>query len=254
MLSPVFILSTGRTGTQFFEDYINATSDLSFCRHEPAPSRRFKFLSNLYLNGKVGSNFIVSAYLRSRKRLFNRHQGQTYIESSNFMFGCIPSLNTHYEDIRIIHIVRHPVSYVKSHLNHGFWKGHKKFFAKFVPYWLETLELSRPADPVEVLSSRWNYVNRQIQTYSKSNAYLLVKFEELFSGDVERSSAELNKIRTFCGLEALDSQENARWLQKPKNPSKRQQSLSEEQVDLILKNTGSLRKEYGYPENLSARP
>lgn len=248
MDSPVFILSTGRTGTQFFKDYINGTPGNAYCRHEPGPSRRFKFLSNLYLNGKAGSNLIVQTYLGSRKRLFLRNQGLTYIESSNFMFGCIPSLNTHYEDIRIIHIVRNPVDYVKSHLNHGFWRGHKKFFALYIPYWLEKLEVSTPSDPVDLLSSRWNYVNRQIQTYSESNKYLRVKFEELFSGDSKLSSSELNRIRIFCELPELEEAENALWLKRPKNRSKGNHSLKSEEKGLILKNTEALMKEYGYHE------
>jgi hypothetical protein len=60
MDSPVFILSTGRTGTQFFEDYINQTTDNAVCKHEPKPSRRFKFLSNLYMNDKISDKTIIN--------------------------------------------------------------------------------------------------------------------------------------------------------------------------------------------------
>ncbi len=249
MDNPVFILSTGRTGTQFFKDYFNGTSGKVFCTHEPAPSRRFKFLSNLYLNDKIGSKLIVWTYLHSRKRLFKKNKGLTYIESSNFMFGCIPALNTHFDQIRIIHIVRHPVDYVKSHLNHGFWKGHKKFFARYIPYWLERLEVSQSSNPIEVLSTRWDYVNRQIQTYSDSNKYHRAKFEELFSDDLQRSSSELNRIRQFCGLAQLEESENIRWLQNPKNRSKGHRTLKSEEKELILKNTEALMKEYGYLES-----
>lgn len=246
MSSPVFILSTGRTGTQFFEEYVNGTSSTTFCKHEPKPSRRFKFLSNLYLNGKAGTRFIKQTYLRSRKGLFRKHQGKAYIESSNFLFGCIPALNELYPEIKIIHIVRHPVEYVKSHLNHGFWRGHKKLFAKHVPYWIEKLELSNPSDPIELLTARWNYVNRQIQSYADSNAYLLVRFEDLFSGDLHQSSSELNKIREFCGLGEVEEEVNASWLQKPKNRSVRSLSLDKKQEDLILKGCHDLMKEYKY--------
>jgi len=242
----VFVLSTGRTGTQFFEDYINGTSETAYCRHEPRPSRRFKFLSNMYLNGKVSPAFVSKTYTRSRSSLFRHHPGKIYIESSNFMFGCIPALNEVYENIRIIHIVRHPLGYIKSHLNHGFWKGHKKLFAKYVPYWLENLESKSPKDPIDLLSARWNYVNRQIQSYSDSNPYLLVKFEDLFSGDLEKSASLLNQIRQFCGLDNLDEKENMDWISHPKNRSARSYSLSGEQEALIVKNTKNLMKEYLY--------
>lgn len=248
MGSPVFILSTGRTGTQFFEDYINQTSDTALCRHEPGPSRRFKFLTNLYLNRKVSPTIITRTYLFSRRRLFRSMGEKIYIESSNFLFGCIPPLNVQYKDIKIIHIVRHPVDYVKSHLSHGFWRGHKKFFARHIPYWLESIKVSDPSNPVELLTARWNYVNRQIQTYSESNPYKLVRFEDLFSENLQRSSSKLNEIRKFCGLPELEEEENARWLQKPKNYSRQKQALEQIEVDFILKNTNVLMKEYLYTD------
>jgi len=243
MDSPVFILSTGRTGTRFFEDYLNQTSEKAICRHEPRPSRRFKFLSNLYLNEKISARTVIRIYLFSRKRLFRKTGDRIYIESSNFMFGCIPPLNAHFDRIRIIHLVRNPVDYVKSHLGHGFWRGHKKFFAKYVPYWLERLEVDDPSDPVQLLAARWNEVNRQIGSYAETNPYLLVRFEELFSRDLQSSSAKLNEIRLFCGLPPLDEKENGRWLNNPRNVSRRKVVLNREETDLIVDITRPVMQE-----------
>lgn len=248
MDSPVFILSTGRTGTQFFEDYINQTTTDAVCRHEPAPSRRFKFLSNLYLAQKVNPAFIKKIYRRSRSRLFRKVGDKRYIESSNFLFGCIPPLNGLYSDIKVIHIVRHPVGYTKSHLGHGFWKGHKKFFARHVPYWMEQMEVADSSNPIQLLSARWNLVNRQISSYAQTNSYLLVRFEELFSRDLQKSSMKLNQIRKFCGLEALNEEENIAWLQRPKNYSRRKQVLKPDEVETILKKCAHYMQEFQYHE------
>lgn len=248
MVSPAFILSTGRTGTKFFEEYLNQTSHETLCKHEPRPSRRFKFLSNLYLNQQASNSRIIKTYLYSRRSIFKKKGIKVYIESSNFIFGCIPSLNEWYDDIRIIHIVRHPVGYVKSHLNHGFWRGHKRFFARYVPYWLEKMEVSKKAGPIELLSARWNFVNRQINSYSNTNKYMLVKFEDLFSSEPHVASDKLNDIRQFIGLQSLEKAENKRWLEKPKNYSKRNHDLNPAEIDLIMKNTKQGLKEYGYNE------
>lgn len=248
MDSPVFILSTGRTGTQFFEDYINQTSDAAVCRHEPWPSRRFKFLSNLYLNQKVSHRLVGRIYQRSRRKLFRTLGNRTYIESSNFIFGCMPSLNEIYNDVRIIHIVRHPVSYVSSHLGKGFWRGHKRFFAKYVPYWLEKLNVEDRSDPIQLLAARWNYVNRQIGSYAVSNPYLRFSFEELFSEEAGASSARLNQIREFCGLSPLDQRENDKWLQQPKNVSRRKDALEPGEIAFILASCSDLMKEYQYTD------
>jgi len=245
MLSPVFILSTGRTGTQFFEDYFNQTSE-AVCRHEPWPSRRFKFLSNLYLNHKVGSQRVGSIYRNSRKKLFGSLQGRSYIESSNFIFGCMTPLKEIYGKVKIIHIVRHPVSYVSSHLGKGFWKGHKRFFASYVPYWLEKLPVEDRSDPIQLLAARWNYVNRQIDSYADGHPYLRIRFEELFSEDAGISSQRLNQIREFCGLTPLDPSENEGWLLHPKNVSRHKQALKPEEVESILESCSELMKEYHY--------
>jgi hypothetical protein len=202
----------------------------------------------MYLAGKASPQRITKLYQLSRKKLFRKLGNRLYIESSNFMFGCIPALNEVYEEIRIIHIVRHPVSYVKSHLGHGFWRGHKKLFARFVPYWLEKLEVEQPGNPIQLLAARWNLVNKQIQRYSTSNTYMLVRFEDLFSNDLPASSALLNKIRVFCNLHELDEEENIKWLLRPKNPSRRSAELAPDALEYILKCNAALMEEYQYPD------
>jgi len=249
----VFILSTGRTGTQFFEEYITATSGEAFCLHEPPPSRRFKFYSNMYLAGRISDKKIVGQFLKCRKNILRRFPGMRYIESSNFMFGCIPSLNTHFEDIGVIHITRHPESYVKSHLGHGFWNGHKKFFAKHVPYWLEKLEVEDRNNPVELLAARWVMVNRKVASYADTNPYLRIQFEELFSspGSVDTANgasgvAEINRIRAFCGIEEADPEETLKWIGKPKNISSRKTRLSDADRETISQVTAEAASEFGY--------
>lgn len=245
MPDPVYLLSTGRTGTQFFEDYFNQTS-AALCRHEPWPSRRFKFLSNLYLNQKVSSRRVGKIYQNSRKKLFRSLQGRTYIESSNFLFGCMAPLREVSGGLKVIHLVRHPASYISSHLGKGFWRGHKRFFARRVPYWLERLNVEDRSDPMQLLAARWNYVNRQIGSYSADFPYLRVRFEDLFSEDPETSSGTLNRIREFCGLAPLEAEENVRWLRRPKNVSRHKLVLPAGQVESIQASCSVLMHEYGY--------
>jgi len=251
---PAFILSTGRTGTQFFEDYINGTSENTMCLHEPKPSRRFKFLSNMYLQKKVHPKTICYIFKQSRKKIGKRAGGNNYVESSNFIFGCIPALNTCMDDIKVLHIIRDPYTYVVSHLNKGFWRGHKKFFAKHVRYWVEGLDMDRRSknDPVKVLLERWVYVNRQIESYAESNHYLVVRFEDLFSKDQNTSLPALNNIRDFLELQPLEGSENEKWLTKRKNISKRKDNkylLTDEHKSEFIKKHVEILTKYGYPTN-----
>lgn len=250
-----FILSTGRTGTQFFEAYISQTSENSVCLHEPKPSRRFKFLSNLFLQGKASEKFICNIFKMSRNRLFHKIVDKNYVESSNFIFGCIPALNTCQPDIAILHIVRDPVSYCNSHLNHGFWQGFKKFTAQNVPYWLEKSKLTsdQKNDPINILFERWAYVNKQIESYASSNKYLLIRFEDLFSKDKELSLKTLNTIRNFLDLGDLSDEENLKWLHVKKNKSARKQqkyTITEKHLSLFTNNNKELLSKYNYSISL----
>lgn len=246
MNSPIFILSTGRTGTQFFEDYINQTSNNAICKHEPRPSWRFKFLSNMYLNNMISDKTVTNIYLFSRRSLFEHIHNLIYIESSNFIFGCIKAFNEYYNNIKIIHIVRHPVTYIESHLNHGFWEGHKKLFAKYVPLWLENVSPKDPRNPIHILSERWNYVNKQISSYRETNKYIVIKFEDLFSKNRKLASETLNGIRKFCSIPPVDISVNIKWLEKPKNYSRNKNVISKTNKDYILKNNKSSMISYNY--------
>ncbi len=248
MNSPIFILSTGRTGTQFFEDYINKTSNNAVCKHEPRPSWRFKFLSNIYLNNMISGKTVADIYRYSRKSLFKDINCEIYIESSNFIFGCINALNEYYNNIKIIHIIRHPVTYIESHLNHGFWKGHKKLFAKYVPFWLEKFNIHNYSNPVHILSERWNYVNKQISSYKETNNYILVRFEDLFSDNRKLASETLNGVRKFCSLPPVDKSVNLKWLEKPKNYSKNRIVINEKDKNYIYQKNKSVMMSFNYPK------
>lgn len=220
------ITSTGRTGTMFFKDYLTATCPNTLCLHEPHPSRIFKFLSNLIIQKKIGLNLAGTLYLFFRKSILSDEAIEHYIESSNFLFGCIPSLNTKIDGIRIVHLIRHPVNYAISHMGHGFWKGHKVFTAKHIPFWLENIH--HPiTDPYEILFLRWCLVNNIIAQQKATNHYLLVKFENLFSSDPQIANTTLNTIRIFLGFSELNSSENAKWLSIPKNTSNKKEKPEE---------------------------
>lgn len=219
-----FILSTGRTGTQFFRDYISDNSENTLCLHEPKPSRRFKFLSNMYLQNKTSEKFVSKVFAKSRKSVLRNDDLDYYIESNNFAFGIIPCLKNDFEEIKILHLIRNPLNYIQSHLNHGFWSGHKRFFAKYIPYWLENLDIDQKHknDAIVILIERWAYVNNQIASYEKSNPYLLIHFEDLFSKEMSLASSKLKIINSFFNIDLNDDEKLIEYLKSPKNKSKKQ--------------------------------
>ncbi len=173
------------------------------------------------------------------------------MESNNFMFGCINALNSQIKDIRVIHIVRNPVSYIRSHLNHKFWEGYKKIFARFFPFWLETEPFRKKdkKDPIIILAHRWHYINKTIEQLKLSNDYICIKFEDIFSKDMQIANSNLNKIRKFLNCSPLSAEKNAIWLNRPKNASKYFQTryiIKSDHVEYINSGFTSMLKEYGY--------
>lgn len=239
------ITSTGRTGTMFFQKYITETGSGCICMHEPPPSRIFRLLSNAAVSSKRDSMLPGRLFASTRRRYLKRNNA--YVESSNFLFGCIPSLNGSVHSLKVIHLVRHPFSYAGSHLAHGFWRGHKKFFNRCIPYWLEPVNTPLD-DPVKVLLSRWSLINRRIARAEATNPYLRIRFEDLFEGG-EGSSVQLNEIRNFIGLKPLSLEDNLSWLRKPVNASgkKPNQGLSANDYrEFMIERIGRELEEYGY--------
>ncbi|MFP4168038.1 MAG: hypothetical protein ACLFSY_04220 [Desulfonatronovibrionaceae bacterium] len=242
-----FILSTGRTGTHFFEKYINSTCERHICLHEPKPSRRFKILSNLYIQGKISDQFVFYRYLQARKRYFKGNKGCSFVESNNFMFGCIPAISKYLNNVNVIHIVRHPVSYIISHLNHGFWRGRKKVIAKYMPYWLE--DIGRKDDPVRILARRWGYVNERINSYNPLLRYMCIRFEDLFDRDEQGALSAINSVRRFLGCPELSDSLNYKFIKKPTNVSRGKQGLTDlhpRDIDYVNTQLGPLMKKFGY--------
>lgn len=223
------------------------------CLHEPSPSRIFKIYSNLYINNKIHSDTIINTFIKSRKRIIGTKNIQTYVESNNFIFGCIPALNKHFSNISIIHIARHPLTYIESHLNHGFWKGKKKLVAKHVPYWLENLTTPSQYrnDPIILLAERWRYVNERIASYASSNPYLFVKFEDLFcKNNQEYRYNGINTMRSFLQCKPISDKENASYVSHPSNTSRVSKghpfNIKEGHILYLKENMHDMLANYGY--------
>jgi len=215
------ILSTGRTGTKFLEQYINNTFENGFCLHEPKPSRRFKFLSILRDNGIISSQLIADYYQLKRKKYFEQHNN--YIESNPFLFNCVNCLKLNFPNVKILHLVRHPKSYIKSHINHGFWSGRKRIVFKYLPYWDETKFFNKidRNDPISLLIARWYIINTTIIKNTRNIPYLCLRFEDLFNDDIYIANHSVNQVRNFFGEDDLRVEENINWKGRCVNKSEK---------------------------------
>ena len=247
-----FILSTGRTGTQFFARYLTQTCNDVLCLHEPHPTRRFKWYSNYYLTNRLSSQFVSGEFLKTRRKILRNFSGKEYVESNNMIFGCINPIASEMETVKIVHIIRHPLTYIKSHLNKGFWNGIKGFTARNIPGWVEFVDkdIRKSNDPVLILAARWIYVNRVIENYQHDLPYLCFRFEDLFVKPGEKSLQSLNQIRNFVGCDNLDDKQNLEWLDKPANQSTKNIAekwpVQQKHIDYLKQEGSDLLAKYDY--------
>lgn len=249
----IFIVSTGRTGTQFLAHFFSEKINNVKSVHEPFPSRRFRILSNMYREGKVGKQTLKTIFKWSRKDLFKtKNQDYNfYIESNNFLYGYSGVINEMIKDAKIIHIVRDPRDYIKSHLNHGVFKGKKLLAKKYLPYWFmdvtKEVTTNKKLNQYEILAARWLIVNKFIEDSCKENPnYKMFKYEDIFGPN---KNDYLHEMASFMGLPAdqIVFSENYEKLNVgKKNIAKTWNSWPEEDLKKIYNICGDLMKQYNY--------
>ncbi len=203
-----FIVSTGRTGTQSLAYLFSELDSSVLALHEPKPSRRFRLLSNLRACGKASPEFCCSHFTSVRKDYLDSHIH--YVESNNFLFGFVDYLSYKLE-AKILHVVRHPLDYAKSHMKHGVFRGLKGLASNYIPYWLAqpskygVSEVHwRSLPEIERLFWNWRLVNQTIldNCSSLGDRYKVVKYEDIFYDD-----HALTEVLTWSGLETPPQEE-----------------------------------------------
>lgn len=202
---PVFILSTGRTGTKFLAEYLNNYTNV-FAVHEPRPSRLLRMWSMAYLQGDVAQQKLSRILPRLRNHSFKKLGDNTiYIESNPFITGFANAFKQDFANPIIIHLVRDPREYIRSSLNYGTTAGFKGWINRNLPYFYldsqKVYDSKRKLSDIERVAVFWwklnDFLNKSGEGYSY---YYRIKFEDLF--DEEHSG--LNKI-----LQLLDINENS---------------------------------------------
>lgn len=144
----VFVVSTGRTGTQFFVK--NAPSIIEDCVsfHEPdtiwlsrpyewyskarlvglrqltmdkvLPARSLRSLSNARARREITDDAAMESLRSLRKRLIEEAQGSVVLEANAAYFGLIDLIPKLFPSAKIVFIIRDPRDWVRSMMNKSF--------------------------------------------------------------------------------------------------------------------------------------
>lgn len=253
----VHILTAGRTGSTYIDNlFRNNYSDVSvFAEREP--SRLIKLLNNIGLMqlpivSSKSDKFARLLYAKSRNKWMNNCRGVScIIEINPFIVG-MGSYLTDIESGPSIHIIRHPVAWVRSSIGFGSYSW-RRSITPYFPLARERPPLSHPDwskwTEIEKYSWRWVYRNKSIDNFSACRPKALhrvFKYEELFK-DGAPNLSQFKSIAAHLGLNPENITED-KLIQSVINPTHERHSiqLTEEETKSILSICGDLARDYGY--------
>lgn len=223
----VFIVSSGRTGTEFFGINVGKISDDVFSIHEPdalsiSKKKRIEFYSKVKLLGwlnllikkplglygtralslqrlgnKISGQKAINKFLEERKWIDQNYK--FFVESNHNLFGLTKELSE-LDNTKLFILVRDPRDWITSMMNKGGWYDRKDMsyrlnilgFKRLTPnnvheYHQQWNEYSK----FEKLCWSWNYINNHLfRTAEKQNDNVrLFYFEDIFLNK-ERSKIE----------------------------------------------------------------
>lgn len=211
--SPVFVLSTGRSGTAFLTNMLEADKSLKVF-HEPDPvfSYHTKFA---FENYKKNPDVVKAMFDTARYELIRNTfiEKKRYVETNNRISFFAFQLAELFPKAKFIHLVRNPSSFIKSGLARDWYSNHSIFdegrISKGGNDW-------NSKSPIEKIGWLWNETNSFIEEFKKQQEGVhFVKAEDLFS-----SAEEQIKIFEFLELKKPSNSELQKRTSKKVNKGK----------------------------------
>lgn len=216
-LKSVFIVSTGRTGTNFFESFFNQLNNNIHAVHEPQPD--FFELSMNKIRDNWNDKKIEEYIKESREKYLiqlSKHRVKYYIESNPFLPLLLPNLKRVFKKAKFIIITRDAKSYMKSALNKSPLDDGKFFMyddndkrerlsAKDYSsdkYHYEWDNFNRK----EKIAWYWNKTNLILLDFfkQKKSICLQIKFEDFFLSNKETQQEICINILNFLNIKYND--------------------------------------------------
>ncbi|MCZ6674042.1 MAG: hypothetical protein O7C75_14015 [Verrucomicrobia bacterium] len=200
-----FVLSTGRTGTVFIAKKLSQLFPDILTVHEPGMSRYQYLLGNFSRQWPIVTPFLHRWFWFSRPEIHNNREGypQGYIEINPFLSSFSDVLSELEVPLRIVHVVRHPYTWISS-MSDFKASGYRKTFINYLPYNQPVPPGETARNHLERLAWRWRLYNENIvRLKQEATSFSQVKFEELFGDDTANAAKAFQEILKTFELEDI---------------------------------------------------
>lgn len=195
--SPVFILSTGRSGSKTIATLLDYSENVT-AYHEPRPT--LQYFSNYAFHHqsevKILSNMIDAVRMEMILEVFIKNN--IYVESNQCLTFFAPVIARLFKRSKFVHLIRHPGDFIRSAIRKGWHKNDSIWESGRV----RMADKNRWAkmDQIEKLSWLWMTTNSFIETFKEqieTKRVITLKFEDLV-----KNVKEVRELIKF--IDALD--------------------------------------------------
>ena len=250
----VFVLSTGRVGTQTLAALFDVAPNI-IAHHEPQPELfGLSKLSYKHSDNKLMDEVLGEAFLTARRELLDYSLAcrKGYVETGPQATFLAPVIFETLSNVRFIHMVREPQSVIISGMRRKWYDGHPYDNTRIVPR--PESPMSREWNALDAFKKNvwlWTETNRWILDFLSrlpDNHKLLVHAEDVFAGDEDT----MGKLFTLIGASPPSKRKILRVLGKKLNVQKRgafpePHTWSEAMHSDLRTMAGKTAKDLGYP-------
>jgi hypothetical protein len=210
-VNALFVVSTGRTGTQFLADLFGRLG--ARASHEPGP-KWLRLVSNAHVAGRLSSERAARLVARVRRAEVEQAGAAPWVEASCLIYGLVDPLLASFPEAHVVQVVRDPRTYVRSAVGWGAYRaGGRPLnlipFRRRAPPQFRPRSLRSRVDwagegQFERLCWAWAAMNRSMREQGSGSArFSVVRYEDLF--DPERSGPTLRSLCSLAGFEVDDA-------------------------------------------------
>jgi len=187
MNNPIFLVSTGRTGTKFFSKFFSTYAVGVAPYHTTRYTRLLNVLGNMYRQKLISRSMIKVLWKRVKLREIQSHNLR-YIECNPYYYNIIDIITDFFPEAKFIYIIRLPKAFIISHIKWEKQRLKSTIANRLVPFWQPISYMDQVKgfkndyyQRVAFYSKVWARKNASILKAAKGNDNVFtLKFEQIF--------------------------------------------------------------------------